>query len=298
MIIAHVFMVLSVFIFNDSKEEINSPCYDRDYVEVSNVEYEGEKYSVVYMSRSGERVRAKYFAARDYQGNSVYERYKNWKNTNSGIVLVSSGTYWNGEGIPEGLTIDNGVMVNGALIHDRMDALTIVFATGGIVVTDLNEGNLKISGGGVDPNREFNIRENPEDLYDFKKWAQSQEATVFQTHLLVYENELKISPAKLNYFKDDPKRERRFLAVGKNEDGDIVHMIVHRPEHASFFQSTEETKNFLNDFSGMNIIFMINIDVGSQDVFELRNWDCTVNKTIKGQKDMSIAANLLVYYFK
>lgn len=275
------------------KQEIAS-CYDRDYVEVSNVEYNGEKYSVIYMQRSGERVRAKYFAAKDYFGNSVYERYKNWKDTNSGVILVSSGTYWNRARIPEGLTIDNGVIVNGSLIPDKMDALTIVFASGGIVVSDLRQGNLKISGGGVNSTREFNLRGNSTDLYDFKKWAQSQEATVFQTHLLVYDNELKISASKSN----KTPRERRFLAVGKNEDGDIIHMIINRSEFASLYQTSKETKSFLNDFARMKIIFMINLDVGIQDAFELRNWDCSINKTIKGQKELSDAANLLVYYFK
>lgn len=275
-------------------EPIVDSCYDRDYVEVSNVEYNGEKYSVVYLQRSGERIRAKYFAAKDYYGNSVHKRYENWKNTNSGIILVSSGTYWNGQGIPEGLTIDNGEIVNESLMYDKMDALTIVFATGGIVVSDLKEGNLKISGGGVDPNREFDLRGSTEDLYDFKKWAQSQEATVFQTHLLVYDNELKVS----KYNSDRTPRERRFLAVGKNEDGDTIHIIIHRPDYASLYQSSKGTKDFLSKSSGIEIIFMINIDVGYQDVFELRNWDCSVNKTIKGQKKMSEAANLLVYYFK
>jgi len=294
MILIRIILILGIL--NTStipKQEITS-CYDRDYVEVSNVDYEGEKYSVVYMQRSGDRVRAKYFAAKDYYGNSVHKRYENWRNTNPGIILVSSGTYWNGQGIPEGLTIDNGEIVNKSLMYNKMDALTIVYATGGIVVSDLKEGNLKISGGGVDPTREFDLRGNAKDLYDFKRWAESQEATVFQTHLLIYGNELKLSATN----SDSTPRERRFLAVGKNEDGDIVHMIIHRPNYASLYQSSKGTKQFLNDFAGMEIIFMINIDVGYQDIFELRNWDCSVNKTIKGQKLISEAANLLVYYFK
>lgn len=294
MILILMLSILSVLDTTKTTTTEMTACYDRDYVEVSNVEYKGEKYSVVYMQRSGERVRAKYFAAKDYYGNSVHERYKNWKNTNPGVILVSSGTYWNGQGIPEGLTIDNGVMVNGSLIHNKMDALTIVFATGGIVVSDLKEGNLKISGGGVNPNRKFDLRENSKDLYDFKKWAKSQEATVFQTHLLVYGNELKIS----SYNSDKTPRERRFLIVGKNEDGDIIHTIVHRPDYATLYQSSKKTKEFLNDYAEMEVIFMINIDVGNQDIFELKNWDCSTNKTIKGQKKMSEAANLLVYYFK
>jgi len=289
-----MFSILSVLITTTITAQGTTGCYDRDYVEVSNVEYKGENYSVIYMQRSGERVRAKYFAAKDAYGNSVNKRYNNWKNTNPGVILVSSGTYWNGQGIPEGLTIDNGVMVNESLIRNKMDALTIVFATGGIVVSDLKEGNLRISGGGVNPKRKFDLRGNSQDLYDFKKWAKSQEATVFQTHLLVYGDELKIS----GYNSDKNPRERRFLAVGKNEDGDIIHMIIHRPDYATLYDSSKKTKEFLNNYAEMEVIFMINIDVGFQDVLELKNWDCSTNKTIKGRIGMNKAVNLLVYYFK
>ncbi|MFK8101609.1 MAG: hypothetical protein AB8G15_03760 [Saprospiraceae bacterium] len=293
MISTLIFMMLSFLDLTTVKEPTTSACYDRDYVEVANVEYENEKYSVVYMQRSGQRVRAKYFAAKDYAGNRVHERYENWKNTNTGIILVSSGTYWNEQKLPEGLTIDNGVIVNQAMVHNKMDALTIVYATGGIVVSDLRERNLKVSGGGIDASREFDLRGSSRDLRDFKKWAARQEATVFQTHLLVYGDELKISNNA-----DRTPRERRFLAVCKNEDGDIIHTIIHRPTFASLYNSTKGTKKFLNDYAEMEVIFMINIDVGFQDVFELRNWDCSVNKTIKGTKQISEAANLLVYYFK
>ncbi len=272
----------------------SSTCYDRDYVEVSKVEYQGGEYSVVSMLRSGERIRAKYFAAEDDYGRAVYDRYQEWQQTNSNIILISSGTYWNEQKIPVGLTIDNGVVVNNSLVYGRMDALTIVYATGGIVVSNLNDGNLKLSGGGVNTSREFDLRGSTDDLYDFVEWAQEQEATVFQTHLLVYDDKLKVSS---NNSSTEP-RERRFLAVGRNDNGDIVHLIVHRPEHASFYKSTSETKQFLNDYEDIEVIFMINLDTGYQDIFELRNWNCSVNQTIKGPIHPREAANLLVYYFK
>jgi len=274
--------------------QANTNCYGKDYVEVSNVTYKGDNYSIVYMLRSGDRIRAKYFAAKSNSGDTVYERYRKWNNANQGIVLVSSGTYWNDDYIPDGLTIDNGVIVNNTIMKGKMDALTIVYATGGIVVSNLKDGNLKLSGGGVRSNREFDLRGNSKDLYDFINWAKKVEATVFQTHLLAYDNNLKIS----SYDSNPKERERRFLAVGKNEDGDIIHLIVHRPKYASLYDSARKTKDFLNDFVDMNVIFMINLDTGNQDVFELRNWNCSVNKSIKGKKPLDKAANLLVYYFK
>lgn len=271
-------------------------CYESDYVEQVNAEYKGDKYSVIKMYRDGGRVNAKYFAAQDYQGNSVYNRYQNWKQTESNIILVSSGTYMDNSTPPkpQGLTIDNGVSVNKALIYDRMDALVIVYATGGVAVSDLREGNLTLSGGGVDPNRKFNIRGSSRDLYDFMKWAESQEATVFQTHLLVYRNKVEISSTN----SSRTARERRFLAVGKDSYGDIVHMIVFRPDNVPLYKGSAETLEFLNKFSEVEVIFMINLDTGYQDVFQFNNPDCSVNQTVKGKKALSQAVNLLVYYFK
>ena len=183
-------------------------CYSDEYVEISNVTFQNDQYSLVLMRRRDDRVKAKYFAARDYFGRSVYQRFQNWREMNDRVVLVSSGTYMDAFGNPEGLTIDNGVQVNGTLIRDRMDALAIVYPTGGIAVSNLKEGNLSL---GCYPGRKFDLRGSARDLYDFKQCAEEMEATVFQTHLLVYDNQLEISTNA-----DQKERERRFLAVGKN----------------------------------------------------------------------------------
>ena len=191
-----------------SKPDIHlGGCYSDTYVDIASV----DDYKIVTMSRENDRVKAKYFAARDFDGKSVYERYQVWKRNNPGVILLSSGTYTDNYFNPQGLTIDNGVVVNQNLIRDKMDALVIVYATGGIAVTDLRQGDLSVNG----IPRRLNIRNSPYDLDDFIEWAKVQEATIFQTHLLVYKNEIKVNPAN----SSREKRERRFLAVGKGEDG-------------------------------------------------------------------------------
>lgn len=267
-------------------------CYDPDYVEISSVKHKNSTFKMVLMQREGERVKAKYFAAKDESGNSVFHRYEEWKKQYSGIILMSSGTYMDHQVKPEGLTIDNGVPVNETLIQDKMDALVIVYATGGIVVSDLKAADLSVSGGGIDKNRRFNLRRSSKDLEDFITWAKGQEATVFQTHLLVYKNELKLGTNS----KPTP-RERRFLAVGKDPQGKVVHVIVHSPEQLSLSDGSQKVLEFLN-FKEINVTFMINLDTGYQDVFELHNSNCTINSTIKGQQSPNVAVNLLAYYFQ
>ena len=271
-----------------SKPDIHlGGCYSDTYVDIASV----DDYKIVTMSRENDRVKAKYFAARDFDGKSVYERYQVWKRNNPGVILLSSGTYTDNYFNPQGLTIDNGVVVNQNLIRDKMDALVIVYATGGIAVTDLRQGDLSVNG----IPRRLNIRNSPYDLDDFIEWAKVQEATIFQTHLLVYKNEIKVNPAN----SSREKRERRFLAVGKGEDGKIVHMIIHNTVHKTLYEGTKSTLDFLNRQRDMeNIIFMINLDTGAQDAFVLNNPDCTINNSIRGTIDPSKAVNLLAYYFK
>ena len=234
-------------------------CYLDDYVEISSVKGDTDTYDVVAMRRSGDRIRAKYFAARDYNGKSVHERYKLWSKSNPNVVLISSGTYMNDYGVPVGLTIDNGIVVNESLKYDEMDALVIIYATGGVVVSNLKKGGLYIKA----LKKTLNIRKSSLDLDAFIEWAKANEATVFQTHLLAYDNEVTINSKK----SSTKQRERRFLAVGKNEDGEIIHSIVFNPEKTSLYNGSEKVKEFLNEFKDIEIIFMINLDTGMQNVF-------------------------------
>lgn len=275
--------------FSDTHMSVTT-CYTSDYVEISSVKQGAETYQTVTMRRDGDRVKAKYFAARDRNGSSVYERFQQWKSYNPNVIVLSSGTYFDDSRNPQGLTIDNGIIVNSNLIHDGMDALVIVYATGGIAVTDLRNGDLTVSG----ITRKLNIRSSPRDYDDFITWAQSQEATVFQTHLLAYKNQIRINAQTSN----PARRERRFLAVGKDDKGRLLHTIIQYPTYASLYEASSKTLQFLQDYKDMEIIFMINLDTGGQDVFEMYNANCTVNTSIKGQLHPSEAANILTYYYK
>ncbi len=268
------------------------PKYDAAYVEVSSVQYKNEQYNVICMKRKDEKIKVKYFAAADFNGNNVYKRYGNWS-AGKNIVLVSSGTYMDNNYNPVGLAIDNGICVNKTLSND-FDGLVIVYATGGMVASNLKDGDLTVKGGNVDNNKKLDIRGSAWDFQTFIKWAQDQEATVFQTHLLVYKNGLKISGINSSV----KTAERRFLAVCKDDSGNIIHVIVNRPDHTTLYEGAKNTLDFLNNYKDMEVIFMINLDTGYQDVFQFYNKDGTINSTIKGQKDLSTAINLLAYYFE
>lgn len=264
--------------------------YDCAYVETINVSYEQDRYQVISMKRQpGNHVKAKYFAARDEQGNSVYSRFQRWS-TNKNVILASSGTYMDDSRTPVGLTIDNGTLVNQNLTD--WDGLVIIYATGGIAVTNLKNDDLTVDAGGVAT--KYRIRNSSYDLQSFIEWAAQNRATVFQTHLLAYKNKLTIfSNSSLN------TAGRRFLAVGKNEEGELYHVIVQCPsEGLTLMAGAQKALRFLNNFQNMDVTFMINLDTGAQDIFKLYNCNGTENPLIRGQRTLPEAANLLAYYYE
>lgn len=267
--------------------------YDKGLVEISTAIWKNDKYIMVNLSRQGERIKAKYFAARDYNGNSVFKRYKEWQK-GKGVILVTSGTYMNENYQPVGLTIDNGLVVNNEL-SDEFDGLVIVYATGGVVVSNIKEGNLSIKCNGE--NKNFDIRDQF-DKDEFVKCAEEVGATVFQTHLLAYKNNLIVYPSE-NCKLPPCARERRFLAVCKDEEGTLRHVIVHSPTMSTLYDGSSRVLGFLKEYERMKeVVFMINLDTGYQDVFELYDSNGKRRADIKGQKDISIAINLLTYYYE
>jgi hypothetical protein len=290
-LILALFALTSSFVSRNSKpESVN--IYDPGFIEISSVKYKEEQFNVIYMKRDGNRVKAKYFAAADYNGNNVYQRYQKWM-PGKNLILVSSGTYMNYDGVPVGLTIDNGVVVNKALTKD-FDALVIVSANGGITVANLKDGDLKLKGEGADTAKKYDLRKSAWDLQAFIKWAEANEATVFQSHLLVYKNKMDIA-----FLNPSPAvAPRRFLAVGKDEKGKTVHAIIQSSVYATLYDGTKKSLDFLNNFKDMDVSYMINLDTGDQDVFMLYEKDGSYNRMIKGEKDLKTAINLLAYYFQ
>ncbi|MEM9991906.1 MAG: hypothetical protein AAF738_09085, partial [Bacteroidota bacterium] len=101
----------------------------------------------IWMSRKTQRLKAKYFAHKQDDNNGgtkyVHSRYGDWRGGKY-VVLKSSGAYasgWKGSDVPVGITVDNGIVVNRSY-YNKMDGLVIVYATGGIAVSNIEDGNL------------------------------------------------------------------------------------------------------------------------------------------------------------
>jgi len=285
-----IFLVLSLFNFSSIAQ------YNEDYVQAKTADIYGDDIKVVKMSRKDNHVKVKYFAAKD-NGKSVYDRYRNWA-ANKSIIAYSSGTYMDMCGgnpllaNPVGVCFDAGKLVN-ARIKDDMDGLIIVYATGGVVASNLKEGNLSVKESSTGKSFVLNLR-NAFDFGTFKNWAREEEATVFQTHLLNYKGVLGVGTNG-----SSNARERRFLAVCKDEDGNIIHCLINLAGNNTLYDATTKVSDYLKKIEDMdNIIYLINLDTGCQDVFQAFDDKGNYKSGFSGTMPINSAANLLVYYYE
>lgn len=270
-----------------------------NYVEVKTSYTDSEPYGILKMSRKDNHVKVKYFAAKDNDGTSVYERYQKWA-AGKKVIAYTSGTYMNncetpGIATPIGICIDQGKVVNSVIMPNNLDALAVVYATGGMIVSNLDDKNLKItvSSGTLGP---LDIRGNSYHMTRFLKWADEYDATVFQTHLYVFEDNIKIS-------EDGSSKiaSRRFLAVCKEDNGDITHFIINIPGNSTEYNGVIKAYNILKKLEDVNqIVFMINLDTGCQNVFSCFNNKNTAynHALLKGTESINSAINLLAYYYE
>ena len=248
--------------------------------------------NVIALNRTSKKVKAKYFAYKD-NGTVVHDRYDSWR-SGKNIVLVSSGAYatgFNGTDLPVGLTIDNGNKVNDRL-DLTMDGLIIVEAVGGVRATNIKDGDLTIRKGGVD--KVVNIK-NDLQRAEFLNWAKDEQATVFQTHLLIFKDQLKFTQS------NSKVAERKILALTKDRSGNVIHFIVYcKNQQLTLYEMAYNTLQMLNA-AGYEVIAAANLDTGSMDVLSTSTElpDCA-NAAIEGKSnsDRKSMTNMLAYYYE
>lgn len=261
-----------------------TPAYYRTgYVKTWELTQKGTSYGhEVRISRNQGRAKAKYFASGD-----VYGKYLNWK-AGKDVIMVCSGAFTNGTKKPVGLTVDNGEIVN-KILEEKMDGLVVVYATGGIAVSDLDERDLYLGS----LNRHLNLR-NETDRNIFLKWAVDQEATVFQTQLLVFDEKIRFQ----RYRPGARTANRRFLVLAKDASGELFHLIVKVDQFNRLGESAFDTNYYLKYFRNMEIIAMLNLDTGSYDAMEFYDDRGRSVYSLKSDVPLSESTNLIAYYYE
>lgn len=281
--------ILSPFVQggNGLSETFYQGLFDNN-VKVYRLYKDGNRYGQsVWLYRKSGKVKAKYFAHKDYsEDQSVFDRYSNWKGDADQIIMVCSGAFTSQDySKPVGLTVDNGRIVN-RKVEESMDGLVIVYATGGIVVSDIDEGNLYLQS----LNRKVDLRDS-RDKFDLLSWAESEDATIFQTQLLVYKNQLRIDREGRK-----ERAARRLLVLGQDKHGDVVHIVFNVEEDVYLYDIAHEVLSYLQT-NKVNVIGMLNLDTGMYNIMEVYKEDGYQLSYVEGDEPVRKATNLLSYYY-
>lgn len=263
--------------------------YDFDLVSFGSKEHEGLNFKIVTLKKDNNRVRTKYFAAK-LNGKTIGQRYEEWSK-NKNVICYSSGAYMDDLSSSAnlvGLTMDYGNVVNNTLITDRLHALVVVYPNGNIDVTNLGDNSQSFSGSGEEVT--FNVANNKSKFID---WGKDNKLTIFQTHLLAYENELLIGNNS-----STTKRERRFHIIASKNEKEVQFIIdINVQNSATLYDATSRTLNYLKS-KGYSVKSIVNLDTGFQDVFRFFNYDGSLSEKLKTEKDIHDARNLIVYYYQ
>ena len=232
------------------------------------------------------RMKATYFA---YQNVTV--KYRQWASNNrKTVALATTGGFTNIHRKPEGLTVENGQIVNAVLMPDR-DGLVIVHKSGGISVINLKRNAIKLSLGG----QNVLTIENPlHSLIAYSKllhWCKEQNATLFQTQLLAYSDQILIDVAKAR----GQLRERRLLALVRDKKNSALHHVLFDiPEPHNLAIIANDLFELLQSRS-KKVEALLNLDVGSYNILNVFDQAGKLLAKPKGPVSIDKATNLIIY---
>lgn len=234
----------------------------------------------VWMQRPS--VKVAYFAS-----GQAYNRYSAFaKNVgNSDCILATTGGFTNAQKQPEGLTIDNGKMVNAVLKPER-HALVMIEKDGTMRVENLKKGFLLPS-----TQRQIDPLSSLRDYSALIAWAKSSSATLFQTQLLAHNNQALIEISKA----PNQLRERRLLVVISDANGALHNVIFSINVNKNLAVITEEIFEVMK-LRSKKIEAILNLDVGSYNILRVMDAAGKEVGALRGPISIYKATNLVVFY--
>ncbi|MEM6316486.1 MAG: hypothetical protein AAF960_02390 [Bacteroidota bacterium] len=233
---------------------------------------------VVWMNPA--KVKSGYFIDRGTYPN-VYSRITDWTEP-SAILVSTSGNYVNKNYHQSiGLTVDRGKVLNKTLARD-MDGL-VVTLNGSLTIFSVQRP-FKLPGQYKSINASY-------DKTRLLQWAQRIKASVFQTHLLAFDNALTISTAG-----NKKVAKRKFLATVYDKSGNKQRVLFYLQKGAYLQKAAKQVFDYLR-VQGYHVQAMVNLDTGGNDILTI---DDTLqrcnNRVIRGFMSATYATNLLVFY--
>ena len=224
-------------------------------------------------------IKSKYFAL------SAFDQYSEFQKKHTVFLATTGGFTTNFNGIkPDGFTVDNGVLSNAILLHDRHGL--VMFSDNGIKVLNL-KFNFQLPDG-----EQMESPLNSILTYSkLLKWCKNNKATVFQTQLLAFNDHKLINQNKA----PSALRERRILAIFRTSSGQKIHAIFDIKSPYNLAVITEEIFNIIK-IRHLKIEGILNLDTGSYNILNIFDGSGNSITDLNGPVEISKATNLIVYY--
>ena len=182
-----------------------------------------------------------------------------------------SAAYTSNEGLPVGLTISHGKVINPAL--KNMDGLLIITKDGRIHLQHIDDLRLNFDS--------VFIRKNYHHYRSFLNKAQVEKLTIIQGHLLIYKSKL----VGLRSNPDADRARRRIIFMRQNND--IYIYESGKNEHETFFEVASKLRHQYNASSAFNL------DMGGYNLMRVYNKNQLIGNYSKIQPNI-ILSNLLM----
>ena len=171
-------------------------------------------------------------------------------------LVLAAGSYVTSDKRTSGISAMGGRFFNSA-IDTTMDGLVIIYK-GRVSIQDISKG-IQL------PNRnsDLHIADFISDYLELVSWVQDEDVSIFQTHLLGFENDLAIDPSKAS----TTLRERRLLlSIEKNGvQGVSIVDLPQEPRPLSLSEAAA-TGLFALQQMGWSVQGIANLDVGSYNI--------------------------------
>ena len=222
-----------------------------------------------------------YLAVKYFADGNVFTKFK----ATPKVILATTGGFTNTFNQPEGLTVENGNIVNAVMMRDRHGLVLV--SNQGMNVINLKNDNFRLP-------RSKTIINPLNSLLAYSEllnWCKHSNATIFQTQLLAYGDSVLISAEKAK----TQLRERRLLTlVSDNKTHEIHHIIFNITESYNLAIIAQEVYKIVKS-RNKKVEAILNLDVGAYDILKVFDDNGNELSIVKGTQQISKATNLIIY---
>jgi len=243
-----------------------------------------QPYGEVIWMKKGQDLKSVYHIGVE-AGKNPYQRASS-SIPNQAVILQTTAAYTGDYALNTqlGIAMEQGRLKNKALAA-QMDGLVLIWQNQ-VEVFNIRESFFF---------QPLNQRIELNDVYDrtrFLAWVEKNNGSLFQTHLLAFNQDLKITNVARDRVAD------RKLLVTLSKDGEEYFVLFHFARSIYLYDAAKMTLEYLTEKKNAEIHGIVNLDTGVHNVLELPEQAAHCAMGTLGKEHPQEAANLLTFFYQ